>query len=217
MHTDRMGGGGNSRQLCTNHSPNTNHGQYRPEAHTEKIPRHSSYPQEGRRRNIDTPDKIELGRLLINTETYPCAKRACVTLGAICKSRLAEIQIRGQERKKLTESYDEETGEGGANLIYGGIGKMIEDSTKTAGLTKNATQGLGETGNIDTRARKRGRTLSNRGKRGGGKGGNTQRTERPAKRENEEGRGGKSAEPEKTRRTRKSGRKQEECHRRKVG
>ena len=63
-------------------------------------------------------------------------KRACATIGAVRKSRIGKFQIRGAERKKHMEAYDEETAEGKVDLIYGRIEQMVDEAAKVAGLTK---------------------------------------------------------------------------------
>ena len=65
--------------------------------------------------------KMKLGRPLISTEIYPCAKRSFVTLDTIRKIRTGQMGIRGQARKKHTASYDEERAEGEVEFICGEI------------------------------------------------------------------------------------------------
>ena len=107
-----------------------------------KIPDSRKISQPGR------PRKDEIWQTTDKHKIYPCAKRACVTLGAFRKSRIGKLQIKGQERKKHIAAYGEETAEEKSELIFGGIDRIIEDSTKTAGLTKTQFKDWKKIGHI---------------------------------------------------------------------
>ena len=51
---------------------------------------HHSRPDHGREGNLELPNETRYGRLIAHTEIYLCAKRACVTLGAIHLSRIGK-------------------------------------------------------------------------------------------------------------------------------
>ena len=82
------------------------------------------------------PSRTRYGRLFVNTEIYPCAKRAYIALGAIHLSRVVGIQIIGQEQKKLTDVLYLETGKGEVGRFHGRIEQILDRSAKNAGLTK---------------------------------------------------------------------------------
>ena len=93
-------------------------------------------PRKGRAGNQELFNKMRYGRLIMNTEIYTCMKRECVTLDAIRKSRIGQLQIRGTERKEHMKAYDAETAEGEAVLIYGRIEHLVDTAGKIAGLTQ---------------------------------------------------------------------------------
>ena len=101
-----------------------------------KIPRLGSCAGDGRDANLEMRSIVKYERLLINSEIYPCAKRACVTIDAISDSRIGKMQIRGQEHKKLMAAPDKETGQGKVELIRGRLEKIIDNEEKLAGLAK---------------------------------------------------------------------------------
>ena len=90
--------------------------------------------------------------------------RACATLGAANESRIGSPPIQGRERKKHMASCDDETPEVEVELIFGRIGRPIEDAEKTEGITKRNSEN--ETGRkIETTPKGgRGRSLSKRRK-----------------------------------------------------
>ena len=97
-------------ELRTSASEATNSAKH----HAESRRRQSTIPlrMPGGKQQHRTFDRIRLGRLIINTEIYPCAKRACVAIDAIRKSQIGQFQIRGSESKKHMKAYDEETSQG---------------------------------------------------------------------------------------------------------
>ena len=48
------------------------------------------------------------------------------------------------------KSYDDETSEGGAELIFGRIGRIVEYAAETAGLTKTQFKDWGKIDRIET-------------------------------------------------------------------
>ena len=62
-----------------------------------------SRPLRGRDAIVEWIQKIRFGRLLINTEVIPFAKRARGALCAIRESRLGRMQIRGKGHKNISE------------------------------------------------------------------------------------------------------------------
>ena len=72
----------------------------------------------------------------MNAEIYPCAKRACATLGAIRKSRIGLFQIRRAERKKQMKACDEATARKSVDIIYGRIEHIHGESAKMSGITR---------------------------------------------------------------------------------
>ena len=104
---------------------------------------------------------MKLGRLLIITYIYSCVKRAFVTLDAVRKIRIGKMQIRGQERKKRMEAYDEETAAGEVELTHRSIDGAIDDAADTSGLAK--TQ-FGDFGKSETLIQDRWGVLSKRRK-----------------------------------------------------
>ena len=93
-----MGSSENRRQLRANHPRDTNSNKHHP---TSRRANSSMPPKtsEGRPTKQETFERMRYGRLLVNTETYPCMKRACVALDAIQKSRIGQLQIRGPDHK----------------------------------------------------------------------------------------------------------------------
>ena len=82
-----------------------------------KMYRHSKCPQgetKKTRRSLNRPNRQ--GGLIINTEVYPCMKRACVALSAMKQTRLKKIYSRGIEHKAHVEAYDQESKEGNWTL-----------------------------------------------------------------------------------------------------
>ena len=67
------------------------------ELYEGEIPRRKSCADEVRDANPEMLSTVKYGNLLINTEIYPCLKRACVTLDSICKSRIGECRSRGKD------------------------------------------------------------------------------------------------------------------------
>ena len=109
---------------------------------------------------------MRYGRLIMDTEIYPCLKRACVTLDAIRKSRIGQLQIRGTEHKEHMKAYDAETAEGKADLIYGRIEHLLDTAAKIAGLTQGQYREWRTVERLETGPKSgRGRSLSNRRKR----------------------------------------------------
>ena len=87
-----------------------------------------------------------------------------MTLDAVHNSRIGKFQIRGPG-KKPTNAYDEETSEGEVDLIYGRIGRILDDAAKTAGLTKTQFKDRKQTERVEPRTKGgRGRSLSKRRK-----------------------------------------------------
>ena len=103
---------------------------------TNRSPNGESYAAhhslEKTQREHGSSGKMKLGRLLANTEIYPCVKRACVKIDAVHKSRIGPMQIRGQGQKKHMASYYEETEEGEVELTYGRIERMIDDAAENS-------------------------------------------------------------------------------------
>ena len=85
----------------------------------EKIPCRKKCPAEGKDDNKDRFDQMEYGRLILNTEIYSCAKRACASLEAVRKSRIGHLQSKGEEHKENMKACDGESAEGGVELIHG--------------------------------------------------------------------------------------------------
>ena len=71
-----------------------------------KIECHHTCPDHGRDANLELPNETRYGRLLVNTELYPCLKREFLSLEAIRLSRLGKMQIKGREQKKLIEAIE---------------------------------------------------------------------------------------------------------------
>ena len=80
----------------------------------------------------------------MNTEIYPCAKRACATLDAVRKSRIGHFQIKGVAHKEHMKAYDGETPERKVDIIYGKIEHILDTSAKVAGLTNKHYQEWGK-------------------------------------------------------------------------
>ena len=91
-----------------------------------KILCHERCPRAGARENTELFNQIKTGRLIVNTEIYPCLKRACVSLDALRRTRMSNIQSKGIDRKAHMEAYDKETKEGKHDLIHGKFEHMIE-------------------------------------------------------------------------------------------
>ena len=119
---------GGATQTTDAHEPN-------PSSHRRKIQRHEKRPQAGAGENKEQFNQIKLGRLVINTEVYPCMKRACVTLDALRHTRISNLQSKGIEHKTHMEVYDQETKEGKQDCIHGKLEHMIATASKVAGLT----------------------------------------------------------------------------------
>ena len=68
-------------------------------------------PTEEKASNRELSNHMRYGRLILNTEIYPCMKRACVTLDSVRKSRIWHFQIKGAGRKEHMKAYDGETPE----------------------------------------------------------------------------------------------------------
>ena len=77
-----------------------------------KIERRKTLPNQGREANLGIPNRERYGRLLISAEIYTCAKRACITLGAMRISRVGQMQIRWSEQKRLMVVLGREIGQG---------------------------------------------------------------------------------------------------------
>ena len=127
-----------------------------------QIPRRPSCTGEGRDSDLATLGRTKYGRLF-TTESYQCGKRVCVTLDAIRKRGIGQMQIRGQERKRLMSAYDGETGQGGRSGTWGNREDHRGRSTDSQ-HGQDTIQGQGEAEQLDTRERKRGRILSKRRK-----------------------------------------------------
>ena len=126
---------------------------------------HPTCPTGGKADSQDTFGQMRYGRLILNTEIYPFVKRVSVILGAIRKSRIGQFQTKGAERKKHMKVYNEETAAGKAHLIYGRLGRMIDEASKMSGLTQKQYRDWGKIECMDTNARNsRGRILSKRRK-----------------------------------------------------
>ena len=85
-----------------------------------KIEFHHTCPGRGRDENMELLNEKRYGRLLINTEIYPCLKRATISREAIHLSRIGPMQIKGQERKKLIEAIAKSTGGEKSNYTTAG-------------------------------------------------------------------------------------------------
>ena len=47
---------------------------------------HPKCPEEGQAKNQEMFEQMRYGRLILNTEIYPCVKRACLTMGGYAKA-----------------------------------------------------------------------------------------------------------------------------------
>ena len=110
-------------------------------------------PEEGRPAKLDTFERMRYVRLMTNTEIYLCMERAFVALDSNRKSRLGQFQIKGAERKKHTNAYDEETALGKVDRIYGKLERILADAAKTAGITKKQFGDWEHIGRVETRAK----------------------------------------------------------------
>ena len=118
-----MGRCENRRQLRADHPQDKSTGEHHSEDHRSQNSMSFIMPKRRARRKHGRKWKMKLGRLLINTEIYPCVRRACVTLGAVRKIRIGQMQIKGHELKKHTTAYDEEAAAGTVELTHGQIEK----------------------------------------------------------------------------------------------
>ena len=154
----------NSRQLFPDTAKNTNPDRRHSETARRKIECRHTLPDQGRGENLELLNGTIYGRLLINTEMYPCLKRASLSLEAIHLSRIGQMQIKGQEQKKLIESIAKPTGRDKVERYHDKIEGILDKAANYAGLTRTQFKSWGEAGNIDTRTFHRRRSKSKRNK-----------------------------------------------------
>ena len=116
-----------------------------------KTQRREKPPQTGASENREQFNQIKLGRLIVNTEVYPCMKRACVALDALRHTRISNLQSKGIERKTHMEVYDKETKGGKQDLIHGKLEQMIDTSSKVAWLNRRQYEEWRETEKLEKR------------------------------------------------------------------
>ena len=64
-----------------------------------KTQRREKCPQTGAIENREQFNQIKLGRLIVNTEVYPCMKRTCATLDAMRQTRIRNLQSKRNRSK----------------------------------------------------------------------------------------------------------------------
>ena len=118
-------------------------------------------PRRRKNENLELPNKMRYGRLILNADIYPCMKRSCVALDAVRKSRIGLLQIKGPEHIAHMKAYDAGTPDGKVDLIYDRLEQLLDTSAQIAGLTQGQYRDWGtleffETGPMS------GRSLSKR-------------------------------------------------------
>ena len=81
-------------------------------------------------------NETRYGRLLINSEIYPFVEREFLSVEAIRIIRIWQMQIRGQEQKKLIGAIGKSPGREKTELYHGKIEGIRDNSEKRAGLTR---------------------------------------------------------------------------------
>lgn len=95
---------------------------------------HHTCRGDGRGANLELPNETRYGRLLGNTGMRPCLKRACVSLEEAHISIIGQMQIKGQEQKKLIEANEKAPGRERVELYHEKIESIIENAEKHSGL-----------------------------------------------------------------------------------
>ena len=152
-------------------------------ASERKIQRREKSPQTGSQYNREQFTRIKPpGRLIVNTEIYPCMKRACVALDALRQTRTKNTQSKGIEHKAHMGAYGKESKDRKQDLINGKFEHMLDTASKVAGLTGKQYRDWRRTEKLEAKKENgRSRSVSRRRKRREAAKGQTEREKRAQK------------------------------------
>ena len=104
-----------------------------PDGETE---RHHACPDQGRDANLELIAETRYGRLLINTEMYPCLKRARLPHGSNTPRPNRGNADQRARTEKLIDAIGKSLGKEKGAMRHGKIENIIGDAAKHYGLTR---------------------------------------------------------------------------------
>ena len=94
----------NAAETTNTDEPHPSGGRRGTHSMENSVPIKMSDDGEGENREFFCKMKIE--RLIVNTEVYPCMERAFVSLDALHRTRIKDMQSKGIEHKTHMEAYE---------------------------------------------------------------------------------------------------------------